>query len=485
MTLNAYAAFLSPSELLLSGLGAIPDDSPLHAWGAPALSRTGCLCLRLPRREPGEAIAGRWGSGVIVSSFPDLNLRLAELLAEMQMPASLLGPVLASATLDFVNTAVSRDEDDSRGLVEFVQALDSQRLEQYLALLTTDGPLVPMEDAPEPGADHAGAAVKADRGRRAGAGRNDPAERRPGAHRVDHRPAEGDGGQRPDAHHGGGLQGRCRQDRQRVRRMGGWCAPSERPPFGCTWDPGTVVRGHHVRVVATLADGTQLTDNVRTKDLGYTERAHVDAVLVPIIVTDHGRFVRGLQRGDFEVLEDGVPQQLVAFASEDSPLDLVLAIDVSGSMEKALDDVKDAVKQLLSKLRPGDAATLIGFNETTFLVAEREKDQRAREDAVGLLTAWGGTALYDATVRAVDLVGRTPGRKGVILFSDGDDRHSLTPPEVAAARVQSGNAMLYSIGFGSGASVPALRARLEHVRPVHGRPRILPAAHRGARSGLR
>jgi Ca-activated chloride channel family protein len=235
----------------------------------------------------------------------------------------------------------------------------------------------------------------------------------------------------------------------------------ERPPFGCTWDPGAVVRGHHVRVVATLADGTQLTDNLRTKDLGYTERAQVDAVLVPIIVTDHGKFVRGLQRGDFEVLEDGVPQQLVAFASEDSALDLVLAIDVSGSMENALEDVKAAVKQFLSRLRPGDAATLIGFNETTFLVAEREKDPRAREDAVGLLTAWGGTALYDATVRAVDLVGRSPGRKGVILFSDGDDRHSLTPPEAAAARVQSGNAMLYSIGFGSGASVPALRARLE------------------------
>jgi VWFA-related protein len=235
----------------------------------------------------------------------------------------------------------------------------------------------------------------------------------------------------------------------------------ERPPFGCTWDPGTVVRGHHVRVVATLADGGRLIGNVRTKDLGYTERTQVDAVLVPVIVTDHGRFVRGLQRGDFEVLEDNVPQRLVGFASEDSPLDLVLAIDVSGSMEAALGDVKVAVKHLLSKLRTGDAATLIGFNETTFLVAERENDQRAREEAVELLTAWGGTALYDATVRAIDLVDRSPGRKGVVLFSDGDDRHSLTPPETAAARVQSGNAMLYSVGFGGGATVPALREQLE------------------------
>jgi Ca-activated chloride channel homolog len=236
---------------------------------------------------------------------------------------------------------------------------------------------------------------------------------------------------------------------------------AERPPFECTWDPGAVVRAHHVRVVATLADGTQLTDNVRTKDVGYTERAQVDAVLVPVIVTDRGRFVRGLQKADFEILEDGIPQHVVAFATEDSPLDLVLAIDVSGSMENALDDVKNAVRQLLSKLRPADAATLIGFNDTTFLVAEREKDQRARENAVGLLTAWGGTALYDATVRAVDLVSRSPGRKGVVLFSDGDDRHSLTPPDAAAARVQSGNAMLYSIGFGAGASVPALSARLQ------------------------
>ena len=80
------------------------------------------------------------------------------------------------------------------------------------------------------------------------------------------------------------------------------------------------------------------------------------------------------------------------------------------------------MKQLLSKLRPGDAATLVGFNDTLFLAAEREKDQQTRERAVDLLTAWGGTALYDATVRALDLVSREWGRKGIVIFSDGDDR---------------------------------------------------------------
>ena len=186
----------------------------------------------------------------------------------------------------------------------------------------------------------------------------------------------------------------------------------EKPPFVCWFDPGDVVRKHHVRVVATLADGSQLNDNVITHDPGFTESVRTDAVLVQAIVTQGGQFVRGLKQQDFEITEDGVKQTIASMVSEDAPLDLVLAIDVSGSMEHALEDVKVAVKQLLSKLRPGDAATIIGFNDTMFLAAEREKNQRAREEAVDLLTSWGGTALYDATARAIELVSRDAGPQG-------------------------------------------------------------------------
>lgn len=245
----------------------------------------------------------------------------------------------------------------------------------------------------------------------------------------------------------------------------------ERPPFRCGWDPGAVVRGHHVRVVALLPQGRRLVANVRTKDLGHTERARVDAVLVPVIVTDGGQFVRGLKKQDFEIREDGVVQPIAAVVSEDAPLDLVLAIDISGSMETALPDVKQAVKQLLAKLRPGDAATLVGFNDTTFIVAEREKDRQTREAAVELLASWGGTALYDATVRVLDMVSREWGRKGVVIFSDGDDRNSLTKREAAMARVQSSDAMLYTIGFGGGSTLPLLRSSLEsYARSTGGRP---------------
>lgn len=143
--------FLSPGELLWLGLGTAASDARLDAWGAPGQPRLGCLCLRLDRRA-WETLTGRWHSGILASGFPDLNLRLAELLAELQMPAALLGPVLASATLDFINTATTRDPDDRRGLLEFVQALRAERVADYLALLTTDGPLVPVGAAPDPAA---------------------------------------------------------------------------------------------------------------------------------------------------------------------------------------------------------------------------------------------------------------------------------------------------------------------------------------------
>jgi hypothetical protein len=149
---EGLARFLSAGELLWLGLDRPESGAQLHAWGAPARPRFGCLCLRVVDPRPDEMFSGRWHSGVRASTFPDLSLRLAELLAELGMPAPLLGAVLAPAVLDFVNLVVSRDPDDRRGLVEFVQELRVDHLEQYLAALTTDGPLVPLGASPEPAA---------------------------------------------------------------------------------------------------------------------------------------------------------------------------------------------------------------------------------------------------------------------------------------------------------------------------------------------
>ena len=72
--------------------------------------------------------------------------------------------------------------------------------------------------------------------------------------------------------------------------------------------------------------------------------------------------------------------------------------------------VQAAVKNLLAHLRAGDTTTLLGFNETVFVLAERESDAALRAAAVEALVPWGGTAFFDATVRSLELVGQ--GRAG-------------------------------------------------------------------------
>jgi hypothetical protein len=147
---DGRARFLSPGEIFAAGLGGKPV-SAFAKWGLSAEPRSGCLCLAIVDR-PWETLSGRWDSGIFATSFPDLNLRLAELLAELKMPAALLGPVLSSATHDFITSVTSRDQDDRRALAEFVHTLPVDRVEQYLALLTTDGPLVPLGDSTPPAA---------------------------------------------------------------------------------------------------------------------------------------------------------------------------------------------------------------------------------------------------------------------------------------------------------------------------------------------
>ena len=136
-------SFLSLVELLWLGLGRTPVPASMQAWGVLGQARLGCLCVQLIGRRPLEVLSGRVNAGILASGFPDLQLRLAEFLAELHMPAPLLAGVLASATFDFVNGAGARDEDDRRALVEFVLALRGDRVEEYLAMLTTGGPLVP------------------------------------------------------------------------------------------------------------------------------------------------------------------------------------------------------------------------------------------------------------------------------------------------------------------------------------------------------
>jgi Ca-activated chloride channel family protein len=241
-----------------------------------------------------------------------------------------------------------------------------------------------------------------------------------------------------------------------------------KPPFQCDWDAGDRLVEHQIRVVALLAAGDRLVDTVRTQGVQYSEGVDVDVVQVTAVVTDGGRFVRGLQQRDFKVFEDDRPQPITSFAAENIPLELVTAIDVSSSMTDALPVVKESAKRFLAGLQPADQVTVLGFNDNIFTLARRATDQGARVRAVDRMAPWGGTALYDVTIKAIDLLGRQQGRRSVVIFSDGDDQSSHASIDAAIARAEGSDATIYAIGQGRAVYAANLQNLLKRFASISG-----------------
>jgi Ca-activated chloride channel family protein len=242
-----------------------------------------------------------------------------------------------------------------------------------------------------------------------------------------------------------------------------------RAPYECDWDAGERIKEYQIRAVATLRDGGRLYQNVRTKGIDIAESVDVDVIQITAVVTDgDGRFVKGLTQKDFTVYEDDRPQPISFFASENIPLELVAALDVSSSMEGALSAVKESAKRFLAGMRPRDQVTLLAFNDIIFTLARRETDQEARERAIDLMAPWGGTALHDVIIRSADLLGRQSGRRSILLFSDGDDQSSIASLQDAIRRIEASDATIYAIGQGRAVHNRDLQQLMRRIANVSG-----------------
>jgi Ca-activated chloride channel family protein len=243
----------------------------------------------------------------------------------------------------------------------------------------------------------------------------------------------------------------------------------EQLPYVCNWDSGPLLNAHVIRVVAALKNGQRLVKTIRTKNANVAERVDVHAVQVSVLVRDKsGNFVSGLKAKDFRLREDNKPQEITAVADEDAPLDVVMALDISGSMADAIPDLKQASRLFLSALRDRDAVTVLGFNDNIFTVARRETNPQTRSRALDRLAPWGGTALYDVISRGLGLLGHTVGRKGLVVFSDGDDQSSHGTAENAERDLQASDAPMYAVGLGRGASEENLKRLLSRLAEMSG-----------------
>ncbi len=243
----------------------------------------------------------------------------------------------------------------------------------------------------------------------------------------------------------------------------------ERPPFECPWDAGDRVVEHALRAVAVLADGRRLARGARTRGSPYVEAVDVDVVHITASVTDGaGHFVKGLPRQAFRVVENGVRQEIGHFAAENVPLEIIVAVDISGSMTDAMPQVKQATKKFLSALRPQDRVTLKGFNDNVFTLARPSADLPARLRAIDRLAPWGGTALYDLVVQAIGDLGRQPARRVLVMFTDGEDLNSHIPLKAAEDALDASDAVLYPIGQGRAFHDKSLKEVLERLAAKSG-----------------
>jgi VWFA-related protein len=219
--------------------------------------------------------------------------------------------------------------------------------------------------------------------------------------------------------------------------------------------------------------------SIWAQDLAATIAVDVKVVTLPVTVRDkHGKIVRDLTKDDFTLQEDGRAETIKYFSQETNlPLTLGLLVDTSRSQTGVLDAERNASRSFLDQMlvQPKDKAFLIHFDREVELLQDLTSSHEKLQAALDLLKTpsdrersndpndpsnspsgsdsgshhgGGGTQLYDAVFLASnELMKKQPGRKALIILSDGVDHGSKTYLESAIEAAQRADTVIYSIYF--------------------------------------
>jgi Ca-activated chloride channel family protein len=168
-------------------------------------------------------------------------------------------------------------------------------------------------------------------------------------------------------------------------------------------------------------------------------KAGVEVVTITAAVRDaRGRVIKGLNRSDFQVFDNGVERDIRDFYPGDASVSLAVLLDISGSMAIGgnMDRARDAVRLALGELQSGrDEAALFTFDKELEQIRAFTTDLE-RITSVNLAgKPWGSTSLYDALDATAKRVGaRTNRHRAVLVITDGVDTGSrMTAQQVSAA----------------------------------------------------
>jgi VWFA-related protein len=172
-------------------------------------------------------------------------------------------------------------------------------------------------------------------------------------------------------------------------------------------------------------------------------RANADIVTVDVSVRNGARVLTGLTAGDFELVDNGVVQDITDVSYGKLPVDVTVALDVSYSVTGALfDRLRQAILQMMSDLGKNDRLKLVAFNMRVKRVVDFTGDSARVGAAIREASASGGTSILD-TVSVVLVSAAPPDRRQLmVLFTDGGDSLSVTEPQTLQAVGQRANTAL-------------------------------------------
>lgn len=181
-------------------------------------------------------------------------------------------------------------------------------------------------------------------------------------------------------------------------------------------------------------------------------RVDANLALIPVTVLDPlGRLVTGLGADNFQILEDGVPQKITSFGSEDAPLSMGIVLDTSGSMGDKLALSKKGVAEFFKSANPEDEAFLVEFSNRPELVLPFTHHLANIEDRILFARPTGLTALLDGVTLAIAEMKKAANpRKALILLSDGGDNNSRYNVAEVRNRLKESEVQIYAVGIGVG-----------------------------------
>jgi Ca-activated chloride channel family protein len=220
---------------------------------------------------------------------------------------------------------------------------------------------------------------------------------------------------------------------------------------------------------AAVAQTAEQPDMSKTQ----TIRVNVSLVLLNVAVTDDkGNYVTGLQPSDFEIFEDGIAQKIANFGEGNGPqqpvslsadgkvvreeplvpppstltgADIFILFDTSNYMYRGFAQAQDAIAEFVRSLDTPERVAFYAYSRNLYRGSLLTADRNQVLRGVRSTTAGDDPALYNALLLTLKDAGQFPGKKAVVVFSNGPDRASMVAPEDISELAQSESIPIYVI----------------------------------------